>query len=83
MDFNQNKNATIENDYQNYIHSLSPEEKQNLGPYPASYFEDGTGQHAIRIRIGINHKVWQHILIYDKGNNRIKTIKYVSGDYHS
>jgi hypothetical protein len=74
---------SIVNDYQNYIKNLSPEEKQNLGPYPASFFENGTGQHAVKITIGLNGTVWRHILIYDKDDKRIKTIKYASGGYRS
>jgi hypothetical protein len=72
-------------DYQNYMQkNLSPEEKQNLGPYPpVDFFEDDTGQHAVKIKIGLNGTVWEHILIYDKNDNRIKTIKYASGNYRS
>jgi len=78
-----NPDQSIVNDYQNYIQTLSPEEKANLGPSPASYFEDGTGQRAIRIKIGINGKEWEHILIYNKEDKRIKTIKYLAGRYMS
>jgi hypothetical protein len=74
---------SIVNDYQNYIKNLSPEEKRNLGPYPAFFFEDGAGQHAVQIKIGINGTSWEHVLIYDKDNNRIKTIKYTTGHYAS
>jgi hypothetical protein len=74
---------SIVNDYQNYIQHLSPKEKQNLGPYPASFFEDDTGQHAVRIEIGIDGNSWEHILIYDKDNKRVKTFKYVAGHYRS
>jgi hypothetical protein len=74
---------TIVNDYQNYMQNLSPKEKQNMGPYPASFFEDGTGQHAVKIEIGMDGNVWEHILIYDKDDKRVKTFKYVSGDYRS
>jgi hypothetical protein len=74
---------SIVNDCQNYIQNLSPEEKQRLGPYPGSPFEDDTGQHAVDIRIGINGSNWHHVLIYDKDNKRIKTIKYISGHYAS
>jgi len=74
---------SIVNDYQDYIQTLSPEEKKYLGPAPASFFEDGTGQHAIRIQIGLNGTVWLHDLIYDKDNKRIKTIKYAAGHYAS
>ena len=71
----------IVDDYQNYIQTLSPEEKKYLGPI--SYFEDGTGQHAAVITMGLNGTWWRHILIYDKDNKRIKTIKYSSGGYRS
>ena len=75
---------TIVNDYQNYMQNLSPEEKQNFGPYPpVDFFEDGTGQHAVQIKIGLNGTVWLHDLIYDKDNKRIKTIKYAAGHYAS
>jgi hypothetical protein len=73
----------IVNDYQHYIHNLSPLEERNLGPYPADFYEDETGQHAVEIKIGINGTVWRHVLIYDKDNKRIKTIKYASGNYGS
>jgi len=76
-------NQSIINDYRDYIQKLSAEEKENLGPSPVSYFENGTDQYAVRIEIGINGKEWEHILIYDKNGKRIKTIKYVSGHYQS
>ena len=47
------------------------------------FFENETGQHAVQIRIGINGTSWEHILIYDKDNKRIKAIKYISGRYAS
>jgi hypothetical protein len=75
------KNQVITDDYKGYIQKLSPEERKYAGPI--FYFEDGTGQHAVRITIGLNGTVWRHVLIYDKDNKRIKTIKYASGDYHS
>jgi hypothetical protein len=74
---------SIVNDYQNYIQNLSPKEKQNLGPYPASFFEDNTGQHAVKIEIGMDGNEWEHILVYDKDDKRVKTFKYVAGHYRS
>lgn len=71
----------IRSDYQNYIGNLSPEEKSSVGPI--FLFEDGAGQRAARITIALNGTVWRHILIYDKDNRRIKTIKYASGNYGS
>ena len=81
--YKEEPNEAIVKDCQDYIQKLSPEERKYLGPSPISYFEDGIGQHAIKIEIGINGKEWEHILIYDKDNKRIKTIKYLRGRYMS
>jgi hypothetical protein len=73
----QNPNQTITDDYQNYIHTLSPDEQKFVAYVEC--FEDETGQYAVRITIGLNHTDWEHVLIYDKDNKRIKTVKYISG----
>ena len=78
---NLDDNKTITDDYKNYILTLSPEEQRRAGPI--LYFEDGTGQHAVDIEIGINGTSWKHILIYDKDDKRIKTVKYSPGGYAS
>jgi hypothetical protein len=75
------KNKAITDDYRTYIHTLSPDEQKYAGPI--LFYEDGTGQHAVEIKIGLNNTVWEHVLIYDKDNKRIKTIKYSSGGYQS
>jgi hypothetical protein len=77
-----NPDQAIVNDYQNYIQKLPPEERKYAGG-AIEIFEDGTGQHAIMIPIGLNGTVWRHVLIYDKDDKRIKTIKYASGNYGS
>jgi hypothetical protein len=69
----------IEKDYQDYIQKLPPKERTSAGPI--FYFEDGTGQQAVKIEIGVNGTSWVHVLIYDKDNKRIKVIKYVAGHY--
>jgi hypothetical protein len=75
-------NKAITDDYKDYIQKLPPKEKQYFGP--TFYFEDGTGQHAVEIEVLIGGKdSWMHILIYDKYNKRIKTIKYYNGRYQS
>jgi hypothetical protein len=74
-----NNNKAIADDYQQYIRTLTQEERSRANPI--EYFEDRTGQHAVRITIGLNGVVWRHILIYDKDNKRIKTMKYASGNY--
>jgi hypothetical protein len=77
---NLDNNKAIMDDYKDYIQkNLSAEERKYAGPI--FYFEDGSGQHAVRIEIGLNGTSWEHVLIYDKDNKRIKTIKYVAGHY--
>jgi len=67
---NLDANKPITDDYQDYIRNLSTDERKYAGPI--HYFEDGAGQHAVRITIGINGTVWEHVLIYDKDNKRKK-----------
>ena len=74
-------NKAITDDYEAYIQTLSPEEKKYLGPSPIRYFEDRSGQHAVEIREGLNGTVWEHVLIYDKNDKRIKTVRYAAGHY--
>jgi hypothetical protein len=69
----------ITEDYQIYINKLPPEERKYVGS--VSYSEDGTGQHAVTILVISNGTGWSHVLIYDKDNKRIKTVKYISGHY--
>jgi hypothetical protein len=74
---------TISDDYHAYIDKLSPKERNGLRP--VFYFEDGNGQFAVAIKIGIDGifegTYWRHVLIYDKENKRIKVIKYKDGHY--
>jgi hypothetical protein len=74
-------NNAIMDDFKSYIQTLSPDEQKFAGPM--FYYENGTGQHAVRIEIGINGTWWEHVLIYDKNDKRIKTMKYSSGGYQS
>ena len=74
-------NTVIMDDCKTYMQTLSPEERKFAKPF--LYYEDGTGQQAVRIEIGMNGTWWEHVLIYDKLNQRIKTIKYSSGGYRS
>lgn len=71
----------IAEDYRDYIQNLPPNERKAVGP--VFFFEDGTGQHAIRFEIGINGTDWAYVLIYNKESKRIKVIKYFSGYYRS
>ena len=81
--FNEEPNQVIEKDCQDYI------QKQNLSPQEGKYvayiefLKDGTRQRAEKITISLNKTDWVHVLIYDKDNKRIKTIKYISGHSRS
>ncbi len=76
-----NFDKAVKEDYKLYIDRLPNGEKQFVGPI--QLFEDGNGQHAVRIEIALNGTDWAHVLIYDRDNKRIKVIKYVSNHYRS
>jgi hypothetical protein len=79
---NLDSNKAINDDYHAYINQLSPKETKYMGP--TFYYEDGTGQHAVRIETDINGTdCWYHILFYDKENRRTKVAKYFYGHYTS
>jgi hypothetical protein len=80
MDFGQ-PDSTITKDYQDYIQKLPSEEKRSARAN--GYYENGTGQHAVQIEVALNGTWWNHVLIYDKTNKRIKVIKYSPGKYRS
>jgi hypothetical protein len=71
----------IMSDYRDYIQKLPDEERNSVGPI--FLFEAGAGQHAAEFKVGVNGTVWEHVLIYDKDNTRVKTIKYSNGGYRS
>jgi uncharacterized protein YceK len=75
----------IVEDYQGYIQTLPPDQKKSLivNQYMVMLFEDGTGGHAMQIKIGIDGTLWKHVLIYDKSNKRIKVLKYENGHNRS
>lgn len=78
---NLDSNKVITDDYQSYLRTLPPEEQKFARV--SGFFEDGTGQHAVKIEIALNGTWWNHILIYSKDNKRIKVIKYSPGKYRS
>jgi hypothetical protein len=78
---NLDPNKVIAADYLDYIQKLPSSERKYA--YYAHSFEDGTGKYAVQIEIPLNGTWWEHVLIYDKDNKRIKTIKYSNGHYAS
>src|SRR5258706_11290623 len=73
----------IVEDYQAYIQRLRPEERNAVDPDHVEALEDGLGGHAVRIEAALNGTFWEHALIYNRANNRVRTVKYVGGHYRS
>ncbi|MGA2280588.1 MAG: hypothetical protein ABSG80_09825 [Verrucomicrobiota bacterium] len=69
----------IKDNYQNYLQKHEPGYFSEL----PSFYEDGTGQHAVEIRIGRDDEYTVYIFKYDKSNVRIKVMKFSDGGYRS
>jgi len=74
----------ITDDYQAYISAL-PSDERDVAKLTSfiDFREDGTGQHGVRISYQGGGDSWVIILVYDKNNKRVKTIKYLAGHYQS
>ena len=46
-----------------------------------AYYENNSGEHAVRLTSMSGGMYWNYVLIYDKSNSREKVIKYSSGTY--
>ena len=62
----------IVDDLQDYIQKLPPEEKYYVQGYNIRFFENETGDQAVRISIPLDGIWWEHVLIYDKDNKTIR-----------
>ena len=73
----------IVDDYQEYIQKLPQKERILAIESNISFFENSTGQHAVRISIPVEGLIgdiwWNHILVYDTNDRRIRTIKHKGG----
>jgi len=80
---NLDANKTIADDYKDYIQKLPAKQKGYIGT--TFFYENEAGQHAVSIQIfeGNKNASWQHVLIYDKDNKRIKMIRYDHVKYQS
>jgi len=85
-----NIDQAIIKDYESYVETTIPAKdrhevptKENGHAESVNLYEDGTGKHAIKISYYgygfLSSPRWNHVLIYDTNNVRIKTIKYKSG----
>jgi hypothetical protein len=71
-------NKTIKDDYQNYLHKHEPGYFSVTG---AAFYEDGTGQHAVKIEVGRNGSYTVYIFMYDNHNVRTKIMRFANGGY--
>jgi hypothetical protein len=62
----------ITHDYQVYIAN----NKLDLIGAIRGFYEDGTGQSAVEFEAERGHSYWRFVLIYNKDNKRIKTVKF-------
>jgi hypothetical protein len=79
-------NKAISDDVQKYINTELPVDKVwdapgGVVPWSRNLrdvilFEDGTGQHAVRISVDRRSRMYYFALIYDKSNVRIKVLKW-------
>ncbi len=68
-------------DYKSYIDQLPAKERKYVGDI--SFFENDYSQHAVKIEIGLNGVWIEHVIIYDKYDKRMKTVRYSNGRYAS
>ncbi len=80
---------SITDDYRDFIAKL-PIRKGRFVDRSESYFidqlsfyQDETGQHAVRVRIPMDGTYWNYALFYNRSDVRTKVIKYASGRYRS
>lgn len=78
---------TIADDVRNFVEKLPivrgrfVDRSENYWIDELSFFENGTGQRAVRIHIPLNGIYQNYVLIYDSSNVRVKVIKFSSGHY--
>ena len=75
--------AAIVRDYKRYVLTLPPKIQPSVRDYNIRFLEDGTGQHAIKIEIPYHGAYYEHVLIYNRNDERIKVITYSGGRYAS
>lgn len=68
----------IKDDYQNYLKKHEPNYFSVEG---ATFYEDGTGLHAVQITVGRNGNYTFYIFMYDKHDARTKIMRFAKGGY--
>ena len=74
----------IRHDAQDWFDSMSSIPKPGHGVDGLiTYWEDGTGQHAVVVEAYREGICWRYALIYDRDNRRIRVLKYSTGFHQS
>lgn len=73
----------IKDDYRSYIQEILAPKKLFIDEEDIWFYTDDFGQHAVRIEVPKNGNYYEYVLIYDKNNSRVKTLKYFGGRYRS
>src|SRR4051794_38859905 len=71
----------VVDNYKNYIQTLPAVERAGIDTFNINFFERGDHMRAVGISVSVNGIRWEHILIYNQDNLRVKVIKYASGKY--
>jgi hypothetical protein len=73
----------VKDDYRAYIQKFLSKKHYYIDDSNIWFFENKTGEHAVKIEIPSNGTWLAYVLIYDKENKRIKVIKSKTGRYRS
>jgi hypothetical protein len=73
-------NDTVKADYQAYIATLSAQEREFVYEYNIWYFERDSDLHAVMIKIPLNGVWWDHVLVYNHDNIRVRVVKFSGGE---
>jgi hypothetical protein len=73
----------IVDDYQKYIQNLPANENSSIAQSGIRYYESASGRCAVKISTAVRGSLWNvrwdHVLIYDGNNKRIRTEKIKVG----
>jgi hypothetical protein len=67
----------LKDDYRNYLQKHEP----GYFSDDPMFYEDGNGQHAVKIRVGRDGYYTIYIFVYDKHGIRIKIMTFANGRY--
>ena len=76
-------NESVKVDYHDYIKKDLLPKNYFINESNIWFYQNGTGQHAVRIEIPADGIWLERVLIYSKNGERLRVIKYSAGHYRS